>query len=79
MKTLTKQELAEIEKDLRKRYKNVVAGSLTNCQTRGTYKNKRLVKVKCPRCSKISTTTTQELHHLRCECGELTVAKKGAK
>lgn len=80
MKTLTKDELREAEAVLVKKYRGVVRGSLTNCATKGKYRGKRLVAVKCPHCAKTSKSTTQELFHLVCEhCGEPTQPKKRQK
>lgn len=79
MTKLTKSELNEKCAELRKKYKNVVPGSLENVATRGHFRSKRTVKVQCPnpKCRKINTTSTQELFHLVCEfCGESTVTTK---
>jgi hypothetical protein len=79
MKTLSEDELRDAEKVLAKKYRGIVSGSLTNCTAKGRNRGKRQIQVRCPHCSKVSKTTTQELHHLRCEhCGESTQPKKRA-
>lgn len=73
VKTNQDPQLKEAEATLRKCYKGIVAGSLKDCSSKGKFRNKRTIKVKCPHCKGINLTSTQELFHLRCEhCGEPT-------
>jgi hypothetical protein len=74
MNKLTNAELKIAEAALAKKYRGIVHGSPTNVVPKGSFRNKRTIKVVCPHCKgKPILTSTQELFHLVCEhCGRPT-------
>ena len=66
-KRLNKEELAAAEKELRKKYKQVIPGTLRNVSTGATHKGKRTCKIKCATrgCTTTRLVATSDLHQIR--------------
>lgn len=79
-KRLSKEELAVAEKDLRKKYKQIVPGTLRNVSKGAAHNGKRTVEIKCATkgCNKTRRVATSDLHQVR-HCVECTQENRAAR
>lgn len=82
-KRLNRDELNAAEKQLHKKYRHIVAGTLKNVSANGMHAGKRTVKIECatPNCDNERKIATSDLAQVRycCECTQERRAERRRK
>lgn len=79
-KRLNKEELAAAEKELRKKYKHIVTGTLRNVSNGAAHKGKRTIEIKCATrgCNATRRVATSDLAQVR-HCVPCTLERRAAR